>query len=138
MVLLEQSKSCFLNFYSSYRNNIYKVDNTKLKQSTIQEKPEYNKLGFFKLTSVGSHRTDIYCDHVLNFCFKKTTCIGGCGCGCDTALYASPMPYSRIYCTAMDVLTVQYYGLKTLPVFWLVFVTFLYRIRCAVSNLNKL
>ena len=89
MVLLEQSKSCFLNFYSSYRNNIYKVDNTKLKQSTIQEKPEYNKLGFFKLTSVGSHRTDIYCDirlprfsiTFLIFVLKKQLVLVGVGVG---------------------------------------------------------
>ena len=77
---------------------------------------------------------------------KKITCIE-CGCGCDTALYAGPIvscsswltcTYSRIFCTAMDVwLTVQYCGLIALSVFWLVFVTFLYRMRCTLLNLNK-
>ena len=63
------------------------MDNTKLKQSTIQEKPEYNKLGFFKLTSVGSHRTDIYCEirlprfsiTFLIFVLKKQLVLVGVG-----------------------------------------------------------
>ena len=100
MVLLEQSKSCFLNFYSSYRNNIYKVDNTKLKQSTIQEKPEYNKLGFFKLTSVGSHRTDIYCEirlprfsiTFLIFVLKKQLVLVGVGVGVILCYMLAPCP----------------------------------------------
>ena len=38
----------------------------------------------------------------------------------------------------MDVLTVEFCGLITLPVFWLAFATFLYRMRCTVLNLNKI
>ena len=69
------------------------------------------------------------------------------GYKCDIALYASLIvpcstwltcTHSRIFCTAMDVcLTVQYCGLRTPSVFWLVFATFLYRMRCTLLNLNK-
>ena len=50
-----------------------------------------------------------------------------------------PWLVSRICCTVMDVLTVQYCGLIKLPVFRLVFFfPFLYRVRCTVIYLKKL
>ena len=79
----------------------------------------------------GTVKTRIYDPRFLNFCLKKTTCIGGCGC--DTALSTGfrvpcstwlTCTHRQICCTAMDVLIEQYCGLTTLPVFWLVSVTF--------------